>query len=162
MLSNACTGCHGTNGASTGPASPTIAGITEEYFVETMGAFKNGKRHATVMGRIAKGYTDDEIKAMGKFFAGKKYVGHAQKVDLAKVAKGKTLHKQNCEKCHEEGGRVSEDGGILAGQWMPYLHFQMEDFTTGKTKMSEKMEKKVKPLSAADIDALIHYYGSQK
>ena len=162
MLANACAGCHGPSGASVGPASPSIAGINPEFFVETMNAFKSGKRHSTVMGRIAKGYTDDEIKAMAKFYAGKKWMTHPQKTDPAKVAKGKTLHKQNCEKCHEEGGRISEDGGILAGQWMPYLTFQMEDFTSGKTKMPEKMEKKVKPLSAADIDALIHFYGSQK
>jgi cytochrome subunit of sulfide dehydrogenase len=162
MLSGACTGCHGTNGVSEGPASPTIAGISKEYFIEMMKAFKEGKRHSTIMGRIAKGYTDDEVKAMAGYFATRKYVGHAQKVDVAKVAAGKNLHKKNCEKCHEEGGRVSEDGGILSGQWMPYLHYQMEDFTSGKTKMPEKMEKKVKALSAADLDALINYYGSQK
>lgn len=162
MLGSHCTGCHGTNGVSAGPASPTIAGISEEFFVETMMAFKAGKRHSTVMGRLAKGYTDDEIKTMAKYFAGKKYQGRAQKADPAKVAKGKNLHKKNCEKCHEEGGRVSEDGGILSGQWMTYLTYQMEDFTSGKTKMPEKMEKKVKTLNAADIDAIIHYYGSQK
>lgn len=162
MLGSHCTGCHGTNGVSAGPASPTIAGISEEFFIETMTAFKAGKRHSTVMGRLAKGYTDDEIKVMAKYFVGKKYQGRVQKTDPAKVAKGKNLHKKNCEKCHEEGGRVSEDGGILAGQWMTYLTYQMEDFTSGKTKMPEKMEKKVKPLSAADIDAIIHFYGSQK
>lgn len=162
MLANACTGCHGTDGVSRGPASPTIAGITKDYFVDTMKAFKEGKRAATIMDRIAKGYSDAEINAMATYFAGKKYVGHAQKTDAAKVAKGKTLHKQSCEKCHEEGGRLSDEGGILAGQWMPYLHFQMEDFTSGKTKMPEKMEKKVKALKPGDMDALIHFYGSQK
>ena len=161
-LAGSCSACHGQGGVSKGPSIPTIAGVSQEYFIETMKGFKTGKRHSTVMGRIAKGFTDDEIKSMAKYFAGRKYVGHAQQVDAVKVAKGKTLHKKNCEKCHEEGGRQSEDGGILAGQWLPYLTYQMEDFTTGKTKMPEKMEKKVKPLSAADVDALIHYYGSQK
>ncbi|MCG8122535.1 MAG: cytochrome c4, partial [Candidatus Thiodiazotropha taylori] len=28
MLANTCAGCHGTNGASIGPASPSIGGIS--------------------------------------------------------------------------------------------------------------------------------------
>ena len=161
-LAGSCSACHGPNGVSYGPATPTLAGINKDYFVETMQAFKSGKRHATVMGRIAKGYSDDEIKSMAGYFQSRKYAGHAQKVDAAKVARGKTLHQKSCEKCHEEGGRMSEDGGILAGQWMPYLTHMMEDYTTGKSKMPKKMETKVKALNTADIEALIQYYGSQK
>lgn len=161
-LTGTCAACHGTNGVSVGPATPTLAGINGEYFVEVMQGFKSGTRHATVMNRIAKGYTDDEIKAMATFFSGKKYVAHAQKADAAKVAKGKAVHKSNCEKCHEDGGRASEDGGILAGQWMPYLRYTMADFTAGHSEMPKKMKAKVEKLSEADIEALIHYYGSQK
>jgi sulfide dehydrogenase cytochrome subunit len=161
-LAGQCTGCHGTDGVSLGPASPSIAGINKEYFLETMQALKSGKRHATVMGRIAKGYTDDEIKAMADFFAAKKWATRRNVTDPAKVSKGQGLHNKHCEKCHEENGRVSEDGGILAGQWLPYLQFQMEDYVTGKTKMPEKMDKKVKGLKPADIDALLHFYASQK
>lgn len=162
MLAGQCTGCHGDDGASRGPASPSIGGVDKEYFVETMQAFKNGKRHATVMGRIAKGYTDDEIKAMAGYFASKKWVTHAQQTDAAKVAKGSGLHKKHCEKCHEDNGRASDEGGILAGQWMPYLVFQMEDYSSGKTKMPDKMDKKVQALKPDEIDALIHFYVSQK
>lgn len=72
MLGSHCTGCHGTNGVSAGPASPTIAGISEEFFVETMMAFKAGKRHTTVMGRLAKGYTDDEIVVLADYFSRQK------------------------------------------------------------------------------------------
>lgn len=161
-LAGTCAACHGTDGVSVGPATPTLAGINSEYFVEVMQGFKSGTRHATVMNRIAKGYTDDEIKAMATFFEGKKYVGNKQKADAKKVAKGKNVHKKNCEKCHEDGGRASEDGGILAGQWMPYLRYTMADFTSGHSEMPKKMKAKVQKLNEADIEALIHYYGSQK
>lgn len=162
MLANTCAGCHGTNGASVGPASPSLAGINQEYFLEVMKAFKSGDRHSTVMNRIAKGYSDDEIKVMAKYFSEKKYVAGVQKIDAKKAAKGKQVHSKSCEKCHEEGGRVSEDGGILAGQWMPYLTYTMDDFTSGRSKMPKKMAAKVEKLSKEDVDALIHYYGSQK
>jgi sulfide dehydrogenase cytochrome subunit len=161
-LAGTCAACHGTDGVSVGPATPTLAGVNGEYFVEVMQGFKSGTRHATVMNRIAKGYADDEIKSMATFFGGKKYVAHRQQANAAKVAKGKAVHKSNCEKCHEDGGRTSEDGGILAGQWMPYLRYTMADFTAGKSEMPKKMKAKVQKLKAADIEALIHYYGSQK
>jgi cytochrome c553 len=35
----------------------------------TLADFKSGKRPGTVMNRLAKGYTDDEIKALAAYFA---------------------------------------------------------------------------------------------
>jgi cytochrome c553 len=37
-----------------------------------MKAFAAGQREATVMHQLAKGYTDDQIKAMAAFFASQK------------------------------------------------------------------------------------------
>lgn len=167
MLGNTCAGCHGTNGNSIGPATPTIAGISSEYFIEAMEEYKSGERPSTIMGRIAKGYTEEEIKRMAGFFAKKKMTRLPQQVDAKMAKKGMKLHEKFCEKCHEDGGRSTEDdAGILAGQWMPYLHYTMNDFTSGKREMSKKMKKKVEQLQSKGgdeaIDALIQYYGSQK
>jgi cytochrome c553 len=38
----------------------------------------------------------------------------------------------------------------------------MEMYQSGKRKMPEKMAEKVKPLSAADIEALLYFYASVK
>ena len=166
MLANTCAGCHGTNGSSVGPASPTIAGISKEYFIETMTAYQKGERPSTIMSRIAKGYTEEEIKLMAGYFAKQPFVRKAQKFDGSKAKTGKKLHKKYCEKCHEKGGRSSEDdAGILAGQWQPYLLYTMEDFTSGNRSMEKKMKKKMDELQKAHgdkgVDALIHYYASQ-
>ena len=42
MLADTCAGCHGTDGASTGPATPSLAGMSEIYMVDSMKAFKSG------------------------------------------------------------------------------------------------------------------------
>ena len=166
MLANTCAGCHGTNGSSVGPASPTIAGISREYFIETMKAYKAGERPSTIMTRIAKGYTEEEIKLMAGFFSKQPFVRQSQKFDEKKAGTGEKLHKKYCEKCHEKGGRSAEDdAGILAGQWSPYLVYTMEDFTNGSREMEKKMKKKMEELQKQHgdkgIDALIHYYASQ-
>lgn len=167
MLGNTCAGCHGTNGNSHGPATPTIAGVSSEYFIEAMKGYKSGERPATIMDRIAKGYSDEEIKLMAGFFAKQTMARPPQKVDATLAKKGMKLHEKYCEKCHEDGGRSTEDdAGMLAGQWMPYLHYTMSDFLDGKREMSKKMQKKVEELQAKggddSIDALIQFYGSQK
>ena len=167
MLANTCAGCHGTNGSSVGPASPTIAGISRDYFIETMEAYKKAERPSTIMSRIAKGYTEKEIELMADFFSKQPFVRYSQKHDKKKAKLGKKLHKKYCEKCHEDAGRSAEDdAGILAGQWEPYLRYTMEDFTSGKRSMEKKMKKKMDKLDKAHgdkgVDALIHFYASQK
>ena len=67
-----CAACHGTSGNSVGGAIPGLAGINKEYFVNQMKAFKEGKREATVMQQIARGYSDAEIAAIADFFAAQK------------------------------------------------------------------------------------------
>ena len=167
MLANTCAGCHGTNGSSQGPASPTIAGISPDYFIETMEAYKSGERPSTIMTRIAKGYTEQEIELMAGFFAKQPFVRQVQDHDEKKAGLGKKLHKKYCDKCHEDAGRSAEDdAGILAGQWEPYLRFSMEDFTSGKRAMEKKMKKRMNKLQKQHgddgIDALIHFYASQE
>lgn len=68
VLANTCAGCHGTDGKSPGPI-PGLQGLPQAYLVDTMKAFRDGKRPATVMGRIAKGYTDEEIELMSAYLA---------------------------------------------------------------------------------------------
>jgi cytochrome subunit of sulfide dehydrogenase len=163
MLSNACAGCHGTQGASAGPSMPSLAGQSKEVIVESMKKFKSGERPSTVMGRLAKGYSDADFEAMGDFFAKQKPHYAEQTLDAAKVAKGKALHNKHCKRCHLEGGKEGEDGAsIVAGQWLTYLQIQMSDYTSGKRKMSEKMEEKLKPLSKDELDAINHFYASVK
>ncbi len=162
MLSNTCAGCHGTDGNSAGPSSPSIAGLSVDYFVDNMNRFKDGSRYSTIMGRIAKGYTEEEIEAMAEFFADLEYVPQKQTVDAAKAKKGEGLFADNCEKCHEDaGGSPDDDAGLLKGQWLPYLQFSMQDFTSGGREMPKKMKKKIDKLSESDIDALLHYFAGQ-
>jgi len=163
MLSNTCAGCHGTNGSSVGPATPNIAGMNEELFVEMMHEYAKDEYPSTIMGRIARGYTDDEIKAMAGFFSAQAIKRYPQQVDSKKAKAGEKLHKKYCEKCHEDQGYDNE-AGVLAGQWMPYLQFSMADYQSGKREMPKKMkskvEKMVKDKGEGSLDEVVHFYGS--
>jgi len=65
-----CAMCHGTQGrAAPGSRVAALAGRPADATVEAMKAFKEGKREASVMHQIAKGYSDAEIAAMATYFA---------------------------------------------------------------------------------------------
>lgn len=123
------------------------------------------ERFGTIMSRIAKGYTDEEILMMAPVFSEAEIQAVSQEHDAEKAALGKRLHKKFCEKCHEDEGRMTEDDtGLLAGQWMPYLATTMEDYGAGRRGMPKKMKSKLRDLEkehgAAGVEALIHFYGS--
>jgi len=169
MLAYTCAGCHGTNGVSTGPAIPTIAGMSEDTFTDAMAAYKDkeGGKNGTIMGRIAAGYSDDDVAAMAGFFAKQKFVAAKQDFDAAQAKVGKKIHDTQCKKCHEEGGTKDIDGSsILAGQWKPYIHYTLTDVLSGDRTAEKKMTKKVKAAHADGGDdaiaALVEYYASQQ
>ena len=68
LLSLSCAGCHGPNGHSPG-AIPSIYGRTPDSIAEILRGFRSGQRPATVMNRIAKGYSDAEIDAVAQEIA---------------------------------------------------------------------------------------------
>mgnify|MGYP002629739610 CR=1 FL=1 len=70
VLANTCYSCHGPDGNSAG-AMPTISGKSEQFITGQLRSFKAAGQEITVMGRIAKGFSDDEINALAKFFASK-------------------------------------------------------------------------------------------
>jgi len=163
MLSNACAGCHGTLGASAGPSMPSLAGQSKVSIVESMTDFKSGARPSSIMGRLAKGYSDAEVDAMGDFFSKQKPVMHVQSLDQAKVARGQAVHEKSCARCHVEDGKEPKDNSpIVASQWLRYLQIQMDDYASGKRKMFENKAEKMKPLSKDDLDAAAHFYSSVK
>ena len=59
----ACSGCHPRAGAAA-PAMQPLAGRPAEEIVAAMQAFRTGERSATVMDRIAKGFSDEETRAI--------------------------------------------------------------------------------------------------
>ena len=59
----ACSGCHPRSGAADDPVHP-LAGRSSGEIAAAMQAFRTGERSATVMDRIAKGFTDEETRAI--------------------------------------------------------------------------------------------------
>jgi len=59
-----CTGCH-VKGGGVG----LLLGRPAQDTVREMEAFRSGRRPATLMNRIVKGFTDDEVVQLAQWFA---------------------------------------------------------------------------------------------
>ena len=67
----ACSGCHPAKAGIDTPV-PRLMGRDAAQIVAAMDEFRAGKRAATIMDRVAKGFTEDEVKAIAAWFAAQK------------------------------------------------------------------------------------------
>jgi sulfide dehydrogenase cytochrome subunit len=65
---SSCSGCHAA-GAGVATSVPRLAGQDAAAIVAAMRDFRAGKRPATVMDRIAKGFSDEETGAIAAWLA---------------------------------------------------------------------------------------------
>ena len=176
-VAESCTNCHGQGGVSKDSAVPTIAGYSDAYISDSLTAYKSKERpcpetkvldgpdkgKAIDMCRVAEALSDSDVEQIAKYFGSLKFVRAQQSVDPELAKKGAEIHESGCENCHSESGSAaSDDSGMLAGQWMPYLKQSIDEFKSGKRPMGKKMKTKIDALQPADIDALVNYYGSFK
>lgn len=68
LAAEGCLGCHGPNGAGAG-AVPGIAGRDAAELRAQLAAFRANERPGTIMGRVARGYTEAELAAVAEHFA---------------------------------------------------------------------------------------------
>ena len=66
LIALSCAGCHGPDGRSPG-SIPSLNGRSATALAMALRAFRT--EPATVMGRIAKGYSDEEIDAVARQIA---------------------------------------------------------------------------------------------
>jgi cytochrome c553 len=90
----ACSLCHYPNGKGR-PENAGVAGLPYDYFVQTMADFKSDLRksadsrkgNTNIMIAIAKGMTDDEVKAAARYFASIKWTPWIKVVETGTVPK---------------------------------------------------------------------------
>jgi cytochrome c553 len=66
-----CSGCHSA-GLTAGPSVSRLHGRDAGEIVIAMTGFRDGSLPATVMNRIAKGFSDDELRAIAAWLAAQK------------------------------------------------------------------------------------------
>ncbi len=163
----ACGGCHGEKGMSTSPAFPNLAGQHFDFLVDALKAFKSGARKNDMMGPMAAGLNEADIRNVAAYFS--RFSCGVMGGDKTKAALGKAK-AANCAACHSAGGLYGPGApgvsGIptwpnLAGQNAEYLVNTLKSYQDG-SRTHPVMTSVAKTLSDADIDHLSAYYASMK
>jgi cytochrome subunit of sulfide dehydrogenase len=68
---SSCSGCHATSGA-VDTSVPRLVGRPAPEIISAMREFRSGERPATVMDRIAKGFSDAEAATIADWYARQK------------------------------------------------------------------------------------------
>lgn len=162
-LANTCNNCHGMDGVSVGLTMPSIAGLSEPYLKNMMQQWKSGERYSATMGRLVKGYNDEQIAALARYFSQLPWTPVVQKADVAVLAKGKDA-TDRCESCHGVTGGQPDDKDTphLNGQWAKYLEMELMKYREDAVKMPHaRMRKNAQKMGADDVKTAAEYYAAQ-
>ena len=127
---------------------------------------KHNKRYSSIMGRLLRTYSDEEIALMARHFAAKPWVSAPVESDMRLVNRGRLVAQKTCQRCHgATGERIAEGTPRLAGQWPAYLAIETTKYTDptfGSNRPSERMAERVCNLEGDDVQAVVHFLGTRK
>jgi cytochrome c553 len=152
-----CGGCHGEDGVSGSPATPSLAGQDAQYLVAALLAYKNGSRAHDTMKGLAAALDDKKMRNLAAYFA-------EQEPKAPNVRKPLTTEEwtQRCDRCHGLNGNSTDPRlPMLASQRVEYLEKVLRDYQTGARK-SPQMAAMADALTEQDIEGLASHYARQK
>jgi cytochrome c553 len=159
VLAAACTRCHGENGNSKTPGTPTLAGQQPRYLVVATQEYLNGIRETSPMHALVRDLNRVDLESIALYFASQAPAERGgAPVGDAKAGEPKTAL---CGGCHGAHG-VSTDSATptLAAQDAQYLVRSTKAYLGARKH--ESMKRAVSALSDADIENIAAFYTVQK
>ena len=153
-----CARCHGEDGNSQTPGTPSLAGQQPRYFVAALQEYLAGERKKSPMHAMLPGLGKLDMESLALYFASQTPVKRPAPSSGDAVA-GEPLTAV-CGGCHGSHG-VSTDTATpsLAGQDAQYLLDAIKAYRT--TRKRESMRAYVTGLSDKDIENITAFYSVQ-
>lgn len=154
---SACAGCHGEQGVSGSPATPSLAGQDSQYFLAALQEYKNGSRADESMKGVVAALDNRAMKNLAAYYA-------ALPPQAPKVVKPLSTSEwaQRCDRCHGiNGNSIDPRIPAIAAQRFDYLEKVLLAYKSGARK-SPQMSAMTGSLSEEDVTGLAAYYARQK
>ena len=157
-----CQACHTADGSRGAPANPIIQGQHPEYLAKQLADFKSGKRNNAVMKGMATPLSDDDMKNVAAFYAGKQAKpGFAKNKDTVllgeKIYRGGILERNipACAGCHSpDGAGIPSQYPRLGGQHGDYTEAQLVAFRSGARGNAPTMVTVASRMNDVEIKAV--------
>jgi cytochrome c553 len=160
-----CGACHSNDGSRGLPANPILQGQHAAYLVKQLTEFKAGKRDNAIMKGMATTLSDDDVRNVAAFYAGKQApAGSAKSKALAtlgeKIYRGGVADRSipACSGCHgPTGAGIPAQYPRLAGQHADYVEAQLVAFRGGVRLNNASMSGIAARLNDREIKAVSDY-----
>jgi len=172
IANKVCAACHGADGNSPTSANPKLAGQIPEYLQKQLGNFKSvggkkAERESPVMGGMAAGLSDGDIRDVAAYFSAQTpKPGAARRAETIaqgrKIWRGGDLAKglPACAGCHgATGAGLPAQYPRLAGQYPEYVEAQLKAFRAGERRndANKMMQSIAAKMSDPEIRAVADY-----
>ena len=160
----ACAGCHGADGNSDVPGSPSLAGQPKVFLENYLVLSREGLRGPEAMQLLLKGMPDRQIIQIAAYYAGLPVRPDASPGEAALVQRGREVaQRTRCGSCHLPDYNGQQQNPRLAGQREDFLTevmlaYQQNRRSGGDTLMSAALYG----ISESDIRALAHFLARQR
>ena len=140
IVNQVCAACHGADGNSVAAINPNLAGQDADYITLQLAHFRAGIRVNPTMQAIAAPLTDEDMRALGAYYAQQKPKGLAAK-DPSLVKSAQKIWRGGdaargvpaCAACHSPtGAGIPKNYPRLAGQYADYTYAQLKAFKAGE------------------------------
>ncbi|MDP2787181.1 MAG: c-type cytochrome [Pseudomonadota bacterium] len=167
IVNDVCGACHSTDGNSTSPAYPVLAGQHPEYIAKQLGEFKAGARKNAIMAPNVTNLSADDMLNLAAYFSAQQPKPKLAK-DAALVAEGQKIFKGGnagsgvpaCASCHGPAGSgIPVQFPRLAGQHAKYVLSQLKNFRSGdRTNDGGKMMQVIaRKMTDQEMKAVAEY-----
>lgn len=165
ISSQTCAACHTADGSRGSPANPILQGQHAEYLAKQLTEFKSGKRKNAVMSGMAAPLTEEDVRNVAAFYAGKTAKpGFAKNKDT--VALGEKIYRGGiaernvpaCAGCHgPTGAGIPAQYPRIGGQHGDYVEAQMTAFRAGTRANGPMMVTIAAKMNDKEIKAVADY-----
>lgn len=164
-LAEGCAGCHGDNGVSQMPETPTLAGEPDDYLQWQLVYFRAGSRKSEVMQGIAQALGNEDIRNLGAYYSSlpPPKPQPADAADTLAQTGERLAAEHRCKSCHSDDFSGMLSAARLAGQREDVLFNALRAFKGGKRVGSgvASMSDVVYDLNDDDMRALAHFLSTR-
>lgn len=163
-VAKVCAACHGSDGNSTDPTVPKLAGMDQEYLLRQLKGFASGQRRNEIMAGIVANLDSGEFATLAAWY-GKQKPTPGKVVDAKLAEAGRRIYEDGntdsgvpaCAGCHQPDGGGNARFPRLAGQHQTYLLKQLGDYKSGRRATDRLMVTVGQRLTVDEMKALAEY-----
>ncbi len=155
-----CLACHGADGQSRLPDTPSLGGQPAFFVIAQLFLFRDGRRANEAMTAAARGLTNDDLRAFAdRITRLPSPPPPPESPDPARAARAAALAREHrCVVCHNPDFSGRDQMPRLANQREEYLLRAMREYKAGtRIGYAGAMAEELRPLSDADLLDLAHY-----